>query len=241
MTNPDLTEIIAILDRSGSMELVKTDTEGAFNAYVDEQRAVPGEATLSLVQFDDRIETVYRNKRLDSVPALSLRPRGMTALYDAIGRTVVENGEKLEQLPENQRPGKVIVVILTDGLENSSKDWTADRLKPLIKEQIEKYGWTFLYLGANQDAVFEGDKIGISSQSSLSYNTANMGATVAAASRATTASRSGLFTGFTEADRAAASGLVKKDSGDMDTGAATGTSDQRKKNVGWKPKSRSSA
>ena len=233
MTNPNLTEIIAILDRSGSMSVVQTDTEGAFNAYVTEQRTVPGEATLTLVQFDDRIETVYANMHLDEVPLLSLKPRGMTALYDAIGRTVVTTGEQLERTPEDQRPGKVIVVILTDGQENASKDWTATRLKPLIEEQVNKYGWTFIYLGANQDAVFEGNKIGIGAHSSLTYDVRNMGATVRAASRATTQSRIGTFGGFTEADRSTASGLVKA----SDSSVAPASSEGRKRSLGWKPRS----
>lgn len=236
MTNPDLTEIIAILDRSGSMSAVKTDTEGAFDNYVADQRKVPGEAKLSLVQFDTKIETVYATRPLAKVPPLELKPRGLTALYDAIGFTVVDFGEQFARMGEDARPGKVIVVILTDGEENSSQEWTAARLKPLIEEQTTKYGWTFLYLGANQDAVFEGGKIGINAQNSLTYDVGSMDVTVAAASAATTATRSGTFHGFSDEDRANASGLVPK----IGDGEQL-TTEERKKRVGWKPRSSRSA
>lgn len=228
MTNSDLTEIIAILDRSGSMSIVKRDTEGAFNAYVADQRKVPGEAKLSLVQFDTKIETVYATRPLSDVPPLDLKPRGLTALYDAIGFTVVDFGEQFARMNEDIRPGKVIVVILTDGEENSSQEWTAARLKPLIEEQTTKYGWTFLYLGANQDAVFEGGKIGIDTNNSLTYDVNNMGAVTMSASAATTSARSGTFTGFSDADRSKAVGKIDPD----DT-----THEKQKKNVGWKPRS----
>ena len=109
------TDITIILDRSGSMESVKTDTIGGFNSFLSEQQKVTGEASLSLVQFDDQYEVVYLDKDINSADKLTeatFQPRGMTALYDAIGRTINSVGQRLSSTPENERPDKVIFVIL---------------------------------------------------------------------------------------------------------------------------------
>ena len=201
-TDSDLTEIAAIVDRSGSMWKIKTETEQAFDGYVADQRGQDGRANLTLVQFDTKIETDYRSKPLIAVPPLHLQPRGLTALYDAIGITIVDLGTRIAKL--ERRPGKVVVVILTDGEENSSKEWTADMLKRAVQARKNE-GWTFIYLGANQDAVFEGSKIGIDADSSLTFDIGNVGTASHLASTATSQVRStGKFTGYTKAQRESA-------------------------------------
>ncbi|HRD61495.1 MAG TPA: VWA domain-containing protein, partial [Nocardioides sp.] len=121
MTRSDLTQLYFLLDRSGSMQSIKSDIEGGFAAFVDEQRAAAGSCRATLAQFDDAYDIVYADRPIAEVPALDLQPRGMTALHDAMGRLITDTGQALAALPEDQRPGTVIVAIMTDGLENASK------------------------------------------------------------------------------------------------------------------------
>lgn len=168
----DKTDITIILDRSGSMNSVKTDTIGGFNNFLGEQQAVKGEAVLSLVQFDDQYETVYLDKDINSADELTeatFQPRGMTALYDAVGRTINSVGQKLDNLPENERPDQVIFVILTDGFENASREFSAVKLSEMIRHQREKYKWEFIFIGANQDAILSAREIGINADAALTY------------------------------------------------------------------------
>ena len=141
--NDNKTAIMVVLDRSGSMQPLTKDVCGGFDTFVAEQKKLPGEATLTLVQFDHEYEIVYVNKPLDEVPPLTHIPRGSTALLDAVGRGIGELGSALDKQPEDERPGKVIVVIMTDGQENASQEWTREKLRKLIKEQREKYSWEF--------------------------------------------------------------------------------------------------
>lgn len=171
----DLTEIAVILDRSGSMSVIRDDAIGGFNTFLEGQKAVPGEAKFTLVLFDDKYETVMFRKDLREAEPLTEQtfvPRGSTALLDAIGRTVNEIGAQLAQMPENERPSKVIVAILTDGMENASKEFTRPQIAEMVKHQEEKYAWEFLYLGANQDAFAVGGALGVRRE-----NTANFAAT----------------------------------------------------------------
>ncbi|MDO5286003.1 MAG: VWA domain-containing protein [Actinomycetia bacterium] len=170
MTRSSLTHIELLLDRSGSMQSIKTDVEGGFDAFMEEQRRQPGECTVSLAQFDDRYEVVYTARPLAEVPPLALSPRGTTAMLDAIGRSVTELGARLAALPENERPGTVIVAIMTDGMENASREWTYDAVKKLITQQEEVYSWVFLYLGADQDAVQVGAQMGIAADQSMTFD-----------------------------------------------------------------------
>ena len=168
----DLTDISVILDRSGSMESVKTDTIGGFNAFLKTQKEAPGEALLTLAQFDDQYEIVHSGKNIQDVTNLTAEtfvPRGMTALLDAIGRTINATGVRLSALPEAQRPGKVIFVILTDGQENKSTEFTREKISEMIKHQTEVYKWDFVFLGANQDAIQAGASIGVMAGNSMTY------------------------------------------------------------------------
>lgn len=170
MTDQNLRHIAVILDRSGSMQAVKTGTEGGLTTFLEAQRDAPGQTTVSLYQFDDQYEAVYENKLLADVPPFKLRPRGATALLDAVGRTITTLGEHLDAKPENERPGEVVIVILTDGHENASAEYTLRQVKDLITEQHETYGWKFVFLGADQDAFVAGGAMGIGRATTLSYS-----------------------------------------------------------------------
>lgn len=171
----DFTDIIAIIDRSGSMDTIREDSEGGFNAFVKEQAETPGEANISLYQFDDFYDTVYENKPVAEAPAFNLKPRGMTALLDAVGKTIKSRGEYYASLEENQRPARVVVVIITDGQENSSREYTLEQIKAMITEQTDTYKWNFIFLGANMDAIQAGAQMGISMANSMSYMASSAG------------------------------------------------------------------
>jgi hypothetical protein len=170
MTRSDLTHLYFLLDRSGSMQSIKSDIEGGFAAFVEEQRRGAGECLASLAQFDDAYEVVYTDRPVADVPPLDLRPRNMTALHDAMGRLITDAGAKLAALPEDQRPGTVVVAVMTDGLENASKEWHAPQVKALVEQQTGQYGWQFLYMGADQDAVEVGTGLGIAAGSAVTYS-----------------------------------------------------------------------
>ena len=169
MTDPTYTDITMVLDRSGSMQSIKDDTIGGFDAFISEQRRLPGRCTVSLVQFDNVYEEVYTGRDLADVPGLTLVPRGSTAMLDAIGRAVNATGARLAAMPEDRRPGTVIVGIMTDGLENASREFTFPMVKALIEQQEQVYGWTFMYMGANQDAIEVGASLGVARDRSLTY------------------------------------------------------------------------
>ena len=170
--NDNLTDITVVLDRSGSMQVVRDDTIGGFNTFLKEQQALPGEANLTLTQFDDQYEVVYEAKPIKDAPELNAEtyvPRAWTALLDAIGRTMNATGKRLADMPEDERPGKVIFVILTDGEENSSKEFTKSQVLEMIKKQTDDYSWEFVFLGANQDAIQAGMSLGIQAGNSLTF------------------------------------------------------------------------
>jgi hypothetical protein len=180
MTDPTYTDITMVLDRSGSMQSIKEDTVGGFDAFISEQRRLPGRCTVSLVQFDNLYEEVYTGRDLADVPSLTLVPRGSTAMLDAIGRAVNATGARLAAMPEDGRPGTVIVGIMTDGLENASREFTYPMIKALIEQQEQVYGWTFMYMGANQDAIEVGASLGVASDHSLTYAGPNVAAAMGA-------------------------------------------------------------
>lgn len=170
MTDQQFTHIAFLLDRSGSMQSIRTDTIGGFEAFIAEQRSQPGRCTVSLAQFDNEYDEVYSDVPVDKVPPLELVPRGSTALIDAIGRLVNATGARLAALPEDERPGSVIVGIMTDGLENASREFTRPQVKAMITEQTNAYGWQFMYMGANQDAVEVGTSLGVDPGLAVTYS-----------------------------------------------------------------------
>lgn len=170
--NKDYCEIAVVLDRSGSMQSIKKDTIGGYNKFLESQRKLSGKCNISLYQFNEQYETVYENVDILKSPDLTdetFVPNGWTALLDAIGFTVDSLGNKLKSMPEKDRPGKVMVIIMTDGEENSSKEFSKDKIFDKIKHQTDKYGWTFVFLGANQDAIATATSYGIRSGSTLTY------------------------------------------------------------------------
>ena len=170
--NPNLTELVAILDRSGSMEAIRDDAIGGFNAFLAEQKALPGEARLTLVLFDDQYEVAVDHARLQSVEPLTSRtfvPRGSTALLDAMGRTIDEVGQRLAKTPEAERPAKVIVVTITDGHENASTSYTQRQVFDRVARQRDTYGWEFRFIGANQDAIATAAQLSIDAAHAIGF------------------------------------------------------------------------
>lgn len=197
MTDQSYTHMSFLLDASGSMAAIKSDVEGGFDAFIADQRKEPGRCTVTLADFSGPgdYQVRYAGKDLAEVEPLQLHPRGMTALLDSIGRLVTETGQFLAALPEDQRPGLVIVGIMTDGLENSSQEWTHAGIKALIEQQEQGYNWVFHYLGANQDAIEVGAHLGVRSDSSLTYSPAAAGSAMEAYSASLTAMRGAVARG----------------------------------------------
>lgn len=175
--NNDYTHITMILDRSGSMGTIRSDVVGGFNAFLDEQKKVPGKCTVTLVQFDSEnpYDVLRHMTQLADVKPLGeeYQPRSNTPLYDALGRGIVNTGIDLTALPEAERPGKVVFVIITDGLENASREYTSQKVGEMTKHQEEVYKWHFIYLGANQDAFAAGHGIGVQHANVSPYKTKN--------------------------------------------------------------------
>jgi len=169
MTNPDLTLIGVLVDRSGSMQGLKSDMEPALANFLVAQAEEPGAAQVSLAQFDDVYEQVWTLRDIAEVPKYTLVPRNTTALLDAMGRFVTDVGAGIAGRPEQDRPGKVIIVIITDGLENASREWSRDGVRELVRQQRERYAWEFVFLGANFDAVAEAGRLGIPHGAALTF------------------------------------------------------------------------
>ena len=165
----DLSDVTVVLDRSGSMASCRDDAEGGLNTFIEEQKKHPGETLFTLVQFDTEYEFVHKGKPIREVGPCQLVPRGMTALLDAVGRAIAETGERLAAMPEPDRPGLVVFVIVTDGQENSSKEYTKPQIKEMIERQQNDYKWQFSFLGANQDAFAEAGGIGIALDGTANY------------------------------------------------------------------------
>ena len=170
--NDSLTEIAFILDRSGSMESMIEPAISGFNRLLREQQQEPGSARFTLVLFDDLYEVPFHSVPISEVVELDTStfvPRGSTALLDAIGRTIDELGAKLAATPEAERPGQVIIAILTDGMENASQSYTWKEVSKRIRHQTETYQWKFLFLGANQDAIATAGRMSIQAADSSNF------------------------------------------------------------------------
>jgi hypothetical protein len=192
--NPHLTELAFILDRSGSMGSVAAAAIEGFNLFLRAQQTTPGQARLTLVLFDDEYLVPAQSLPVIEVLPLDHRtyvPRNSTALLDAIGRTIDELGARLSAIPEPERPGKVIVAILTDGLENASTRYTWRNVAARIRHQTRVYQWEFLFLGANQDAIATAAQLHIAAENAATYQPDSVGqqSGSAAVARKTTAYR----------------------------------------------------
>lgn len=162
------TKIVAILDRSGSMSSCKHATITGFDEFINGQKELDGEAFLTLAQFDDQYEIVYDNTNIQHVSSISrfYQPRGMTALLDAIGRTI-------DNVKDDDNFDRVLCVIITDGMENASREYNRRSVKSLVTKK-EKSNWEFVFLGANMDAVAEGMSFGMKGGSAATYNVNNI-------------------------------------------------------------------
>lgn len=166
----DLTDITLIVDRSGSMSSCLTDAQGGINTFIEDQKKQPGEAIFSLLQFDTEYEWKWKGIPIKDAAEYVLEPRGLTALLDAVGRAIAETGERLKKMEEKDRPGLVVIAIVTDGEENSSKEYKKKQIKEMITLQKDTYKWQFTFLGANQDAFAEAGGIGIPLSAVLNYD-----------------------------------------------------------------------
>lgn len=168
MTDPNYSALLLIVDRSGSMSTIRDDMVGGLEQLLAEQSAQPGMLTVDVFTFDDAIEHTHAFAEPSSV-RIELEPRGMTALFDAVGIAVTDFGARLAELPEHARPDTVQVVIVTDGEENASREYAVDRVRELITQQTDAYGWEFVFLGANQDAVLAARAMGIDADAAMTY------------------------------------------------------------------------
>lgn len=171
------TEVVFILDRSGSMSNLVNDTIGGFNSFVDEQKKSGAESSLTTILFDTEYNLLHNGVVINNVPELTTKEyfaRGGTALLDAVGKTINQVSERVAKLSKKNKPEKIIVVITTDGQENSSKEFTTEVIKALVESKI-KEGWEFLFLGANIDSFSVSSGLGISSVNTTNYSANQVG------------------------------------------------------------------
>lgn len=173
-----LTEIVFILDRSGSMSGLEKDTIGGFNSLIKKQRKESGEAIVSTVLFDDTCEVIHDRVPMDKVQTMNEDTyfvRGCTALLDAVGGAIHHIGNIHKYACDEDRPEKTLFIITTDGMENSSRRYTYKKVKKMVERQKKRYGWEFLFLGANMDAIEAAGHIGIHAERAVTYQCDEVG------------------------------------------------------------------
>lgn len=178
MTHENFTAIAVILDASSSMHPLTGDTIGSFNMFLSEQKANPAKAAFSLCTFNTEYHLIHDFIPLQSVAQLTKKTyccSGSTALLDAMGTTIDSLGVKLAAMPEEERPSKVIVLVITDGEENSSRRFTLDQIKDKVTHQREVYSWQFIFIGANIDAISTGTSMGFAAHNSAAYVASSKG------------------------------------------------------------------
>jgi uncharacterized protein YegL len=176
--NQDLTELVFILDRSGSMSGLEDDTIGGFNAMIEKQRRLDGQAIVSTVLFDHEVEILHDRIDLKEITPMTTDQyftRGSTSLLDAVGRAIRHIKLVYAETLKEERPAHVVFVITTDGMENSSTEYTYPKVKRLIEEVQSKYNWEFLFLGANMDAIQEAGRFGIRAERAVRYRADSRG------------------------------------------------------------------
>ena len=174
----NLTEMVFVLDRSGSMSGLAADTIGGFNELIEKQKKIEGDAYVTTVLFDHEYEVLHDHVALKEVAPLTDKEyfaRGSTALLDAVGRTIDSVGARLAAAPEEERPEHVVFVITTDGMENASREYTAKQVREMVEHQQQKYSWQFVFLGANMDAVSEARNLGISAKYAADFTPSHSG------------------------------------------------------------------
>lgn len=177
-TKNDVTELVMILDRSGSMSGLESDTIGGYNSMLEKQKKTPGKVLVSTVLFDDETEVLFDRVPLDKMPRMTDREyftRGCTALLDAVGGSVSHIHRVQAEMPPEEVPAKTIFVIITDGLENASREYRYSQVKRMIEQRKEKDGWEFIFLGANIDAIEEAGRFGIGADRAVTYNSDSEG------------------------------------------------------------------
>ena len=177
----NLTEIVFILDRSGSMAGLEGDTIGGFNAMIEKQRLEPGEACVSTILFDNESQVIHDRLTLDRVPNLTRKEyyvRGCTALLDAVGGAIRHIANVHKYAREEDRPERTLFVITTDGMENASRQYSYEKVRALIEKQKREFGWEFLFLGANIDAAREAARFGIQPDRAVDYRPDRQGTRV---------------------------------------------------------------
>jgi len=175
----EVTELVFILDRSGSMGSMCDEAIGGFNAFLEEQKGLPGEARLTLALFDHEYNLIHNGRDIKTVEPLNkdtYNPRGTTALLDAVGRTLDDVGKRIREgshscsaCGDTKKPTKVLVAVLTDGLENASKDYNKKKINEMIEHCKKEHDWQFMFLAANQDAFSEGSSLGVLHNMSMNY------------------------------------------------------------------------
>ena len=203
MCNTDYTHLSVLVDRSGSMSSLRDDMLGGLKSLFADQAGVDGKCLVDYAQFDTEYEQILSNALVASAEPV-LEPRGGTALLDALGRSINELHSKIKALPKGERPANVIFIVVTDGYENSSREFNKKQIADLIKTKESELEWDFVFLGANMDAVAESSTMGMKKGSTLTYTSDTVGATYANVSSYVTRSRSGVIgNAFTEEERAA--------------------------------------
>jgi hypothetical protein len=206
----DAAQIVIVLDRSGSMEVVRETTIESFNRFLAKQKEIAGEADVYFAQFNTEYQLLY-DRPLKHAPELNYatyQPNGGTALYDAVGHTIDTLGQRFSAVPENERPNKVIFMVLTDGLENSSHTYSQQMIADRIDHQRNKYSWEFVFLGANQDAVVTARGMNIPRRAAMTFCAAPPQTVAAweAAGDFLVRARRGLGADFSDEQRARAMG-----------------------------------
>lgn len=170
--NKEWTELVFILDRSGSMNGLESDTIGGYKSLLEKQKQQSGEAAVTTVLFDDRVEILHDRLNLREMMPITEEEyyvRGTTALLDAVGITISKTVEKLRQTPKEEQPGHTLFVITTDGMENASREYGYEQVRKMIEYQKNRYGWEFIFLGANIDAVKTAEQFGVSEDFAVDY------------------------------------------------------------------------
>ncbi len=173
-----LTEVVFILDRSGSMSGLEADTIGGYNSMLEKQKKEEGEAILSTVLFDDRTEVLHDRmdlKKVEKITGKDYFVRGCTALLDAVGGAIHHIGKVHKELPEEERPEKTLCIITTDGMENASKQYSYEKVKKMVEKKKTKHHWEFIFLGANIDAIEVAGRFGIAANRAVRYECDSVG------------------------------------------------------------------
>ena len=179
--NNNLTELVFVLDKSGSMSGLEKDTIGGFNSMLEKQRKEDGDVVISTILFDDTMQVIHDRTGLDKIKSLTdkdYQVGGCTALLDALGKSIKHINKVQKALPEEERPAKTMFVITTDGQENSSHEFSYDKIKKMVEKKQEKKQWEFLFLGANMDAISAAADIGIKADRAANFHCDAVGTAV---------------------------------------------------------------